>query len=552
MNPIFEICGQPNWRRRTVLAAVVVVLFVAAGAAAPQVSKDPQEAVPVAARGASIEGMVQEANGKPVAKATVYVEPANADGPTQLETLTTTTGADGAYRFSAIQPGSYMVRAQLEGYRTAFIGPVSLMEKERKRIDLTLAPARGTGGVDDRGLPKLFDEPKFTVAGVEDAASSGGHGSEVRLRTSEAEAMARETVGLRSDTAEDGRGSEQIGELSATDQAQEEKALRQTLLREPNDTEANRALGKLLIREGKAKEAVVYLEQGARATPGDAKVHRLLAEAEEKSGDSLSSVREYQRAAELDASEENLFAWGTELLAHRALEPATEVLSKGNRLFPRSERMKVALGVTWYERGSFDDAAQWMERASDLEPENALPYLFLGRMESLAKTRLAGVEERLERFARQRPKDAQANYYYAVSLWKGVEESGGTAGDSEVTRRVEDLLKKAVTFDSSFAPGFLQLGNFYRERGDEARAVEEYRKAIKAGMVQTEGVATLETNQAIAEAHYRLAQAYSRSGDKAKAMEELKLQAKAKEIIEASEERQRKQVQEFVIGLKQP
>jgi hypothetical protein len=53
-----------------------------------------------------------------------------------------------------------------------------------------------------------------------------------------------------------------------------------------------------------------------------------------KLGNPLEAVREYQRAAELDASEQYLFDWGTELLTHRALEPAAEVFTKGNRLFP--------------------------------------------------------------------------------------------------------------------------------------------------------------------------------------------------------------------------
>jgi hypothetical protein len=48
---------------------------------------------------------------------------------------------------------------------------------------------------------------------------------------------------------------------------------------------------------------------------------------DEKLGDALEAVREYQRAAELNASEPNLFDWGAELLAHRAAEPAMQVFA---------------------------------------------------------------------------------------------------------------------------------------------------------------------------------------------------------------------------------
>lgn len=39
-------------------------------------------------------------------------------------------------------------------------------------------------------------------------------------------------------------------------------------------------------------------------------------------------VREDERAASLDGSEENDFAWGAELRLHRAAVPAIEVFSK--------------------------------------------------------------------------------------------------------------------------------------------------------------------------------------------------------------------------------
>ena len=58
------------------------------------------------------------------------------------------------------------------------------------------------------------------------------------------------------------------------------------------------------------------------------------AEIEEKQGNPLEAVREYQRAAETNPSESNYFNWGAELLVHRAAEPAIEVFSKGARLFP--------------------------------------------------------------------------------------------------------------------------------------------------------------------------------------------------------------------------
>jgi tetratricopeptide (TPR) repeat protein len=520
MKQICEIASRMRWPR-IAAARVTVVAMLAAGMVAAQVSKSPHEAAPMAAHGAKIEGTVQDSNGKPLAKVTVYVEPSNANDSSDLETRTTSTEADGAYRILAIQPGSYMVRAQLEGYRTAFVGPVSLMEKESKRIDLTLTPAGAGVGTEKPGVevPQLYDAPQFTVAGVADATSSGGHGSDIQLRASEAEVMAKETVALGAETTKDARV-------------------------------VTRTEGSSVPRQASGEET---LGGSLRDAPHDAEAHRLLAEAKEKSGDALGAVREYQRAAELDASEENLFAWGTELLAHRALEPALEVLGRGNKLFPQSARIEIALGVAWFERGSFGDATRWMERASDLEPENAVPYLFLGRMQNLENGPLAGAEERFARFAKRHPENALANYYYAVSVWRRLESNGsernGSQESSEAAQQVEKLLHKAVGLDSKLAPAFLQLGIIDSQRGDVSRAIEEYRKAVETGALSNGGAASLESDEAIAEAHYRLAQAYSRMGEREKAQAELKLHSEIREKIKAEEDRQRKEMKQFVMAL---
>ena len=150
-------------------------------------------------------------------------------------------------------------------------------------------------------VPAFFDEPHFTVAGVTEAASAGGHGSDTVLRTSEA--LAKSTLLL----------SEESSRVTSLPASLESKAT---------------------------------LQAGLARNPKDARLRHSLAEVEEKLGDPLAAVRDYQRAAELDPSEPNLFDWGTELLNHRALEPAQEVFAEGNSLFPKSVRMLIALGVT--------------------------------------------------------------------------------------------------------------------------------------------------------------------------------------------------------------
>jgi tetratricopeptide (TPR) repeat protein len=337
-------------------------------------------------------------------------------------------------------------------------------------------------------IPEFYDEPQFTVAGVTDAANPGGHGSDTVLRNTET--LTRETVLLKKESPDS------------------------SLPDPPNATEK-------------------FLREAVEHDPANAGFHHSLADAEEKLGNPLEAVREYQRAAELDPSEPNLFDWGAELLLHRALEPATEVFAKGNRLFPHSVRILVGLGVSWYARGSYDRAAQHLCEASDLNPDDPNPYLFLGKMLISDAAQSEGSVERLARFARLQPDNALANYYYALSLWKrgkGSEEAGELA-------QVELLLRRAVRLDPKLGAGYLQLGILYSDRQDFPKAISAYQEAIVA-------------NPQLAEAHYRLAQDYTRTGEKLKAQKELQLHDQISKKMEEEVEREQREIQQFVYTLR--
>jgi Flp pilus assembly protein TadD len=318
--------------------------------------------------------------------------------------------------------------------------------------------------------------------------------------------------------------------------------------REPESFEANQNLGKSLTDHGKAAEAVPYLLRASRLNPKDPDVHHLLGAVEEGLGNPLDAVREYQRAAELDPSEPHLFDWGTELLTHRALEPATEVFTKGNRLFPKSVRMLVALGVAWYARGSYNQAAQNLANASDLAPGDPTAYLFLGKMQSVETTPSEGSVERLARFAQLQPDNALANYYYAVSLWKGSSKEPAIPGDNnaEHSVQVESLLLKALHLDPKLGEAYLQLGILYAQRADFPRAIAAYEKAIEVS--PEDGSAQFD--EILEESHYRLAQAYLRSGDKIRAQQELELHDQLARKTKQDAERERREIQEFVISLR--
>jgi tetratricopeptide (TPR) repeat protein len=471
-----------------------------------------------AARGqGTVQGRVLDFTGTPVANVAVFLQIATSEPTPTTPGQVTHTDMEGKYHFAVLQDGVYTLRAEVNGYGNAIVGPLSLAQKDTKKIDLTLEstkastsqnapPVKPATGKPGEQTPEFFDEPQFTVAGVTQATNSGGHGSDTVLRT--AEALAKATVSLSKESS--------VGSKPNTS-AVKESSLRDAVTRNPKD-------------------------------PG---LHHLLADVEEKLGNPLQAVREYQRAAELDPSEPNLFDWGTELLTHRAMEPATEVFTKGNRLFPKSVRMLIALGVSWYARGSYDQAAHCLANASDLAPDNPAPYLFLGRMQSVEGTASEGSVERLRRFAELEPDNALANYYYAVSLWKQSASAVEPGRDNERSARVESLLQKAVRLNPKLGAAYLQLGILYSQRKDFSRAISVYQKAIKDSPEEfsLEQV-TPEFTETLEVAHYRLAQAYLRTGNKTRAQEELQLHDLLSKKTKDKKEHERREIQQFVISLR--
>lgn len=333
---------------------------------------------------------------------------------------------------------------------------------------------------------QFFDEPQFTVAGVTDASTPGGHGSDVAVRTKEA--LAKDTVSLAA-----------ASHSTVSSDAESETSLRAAIEKEPNRAD----------------------------------LHHSLADVEEKLDNPLVAVKEYQTAAQLNPSESNFFDWGAELLLHRAFEPASDVFIEGNRLFPKSVRMLVGLGVALYDRGAYDQAAHRLCQASDLNPADPNPYLFMGRIQAVENTQPKGMRDRLERFASLQPENPLANYYYAVSLWKQQKSSQS----ADIAARVESLLLKAVRLNPKLAPAYLQLGILYSGRKDWPNAITSYQEATAA-------------DPQLEEAHYRLAQAYRETGEKLKAEQELRLHAEIKKESAEKAERDRREIREFVYTLR--
>jgi len=483
-------------------------------------------------------------------------------------------------RSRSLQPSKIPEKVK-SGYLVngSFGWPCSLASRDRRRPPPLLAvvtvlvsgwipvavaqqpTAKPTNGAPDSTQAMEFaDQPNFAIAGVTDWTAVGGHGSDSTLRTSEA--LARETLTLKQDGSGAGP-SDFPGGAKARNET--EARLRTALAGAPGSFAANHQLGAFYLHTGKYRESVPLLSAAYQIDPanrgneydlasayektGDfaqarehirklqaqadnADLHRLSGELDEKMGDPLGAVHEDEQAVHLDPSEQNYFAWGSELLLHRAVWQAAEVFRNGTKAYPRSARMLTALGTALFAGALYDEAAASLCAASDLNPADPEPYLFMGRIEMASPKPLACVQPRLARFVQQQPANALANYLYAMAIWKRQEQTP----DPSALQQVETLLTKAVAIDAKCADAYLQLGVLYSSQRNPEKAIGFYTKAIEA-------------DPQLGEAHYRLGVAYDRTGLPEKAKQEFQLHDEIEKSQAAAVERQRREVKQFLVVL---
>ena len=422
--------------------------------------------------GVTVRGVVRNLDGRPVGSAVVRLEQKGVPGALQR----TSDGA-GDFSFSGLLKGTYQLSAEKSGLRSRTATVDTLSGTDKEEVNLILEDSGSVPSDSNASLQGMAfaDKPNFTIAGVTDWTAVGGHGSDASLRTSED--LANKTLSLKS-------------------------------------------------TEPKASVASV----GGETV--EATRHRLAGEVDERSGDSLAAVHEYEQAVRLDPSEQNYFEWGTELLLHRAVWQAQEVFQKGSQIHPQSARMLTGLGASFFSGARYDEAALSLCHASDLNPMDTEPYLFLGKIQIAAPQPLPCVEKKLARFVEDEPANALANYFYAMAILKRQQQHL----EERATQQAERLLTKAITIDPKCGEAYLQLGILSASQHDFKKATDFYTKAIRA-------------SPQLGEAHYRLGVAYDRVGESEKAKQEFKIHDEIEKQRAEAIERQRRELKQFLIVL---
>jgi tetratricopeptide (TPR) repeat protein len=346
-----------------------------------------------------------------------------------------------------------------------------------------------------------------------------------------------------------------------------ELQFRKVVEMKPDDYDANHNVGEFYIQIGRLNDAISYLRRAQQLRPNEygngydlalalvqvgrfddarqqvlsliesndkAELHSLLGHIEEKTGNYMAAAREYERAAHMDPSEDNIFAWGAELLLHQTFDPAMAVFQAGIDRFPQSARLQLGLGIALYGSGRADDAAKTFCDVWDRNPSDLLPLTFAAKTyEGLSVDMADYVRSRLGRFIKNGGRNATVTYHYATALWKEYRQHPEAVPIGEV----ESLLMTALALRPDYADARLQLGIVYHDQQKYREAVDQYRKALRIAP----GVATT---------HYRLGQVLARMGDKSRAQEEFAVYERLRSQEVADTQKQSAQIQQFVYTMR--
>jgi tetratricopeptide (TPR) repeat protein len=262
-----------------------------------------------------------------------------------------------------------------------------------------------------------------------------------------------------------------------------EDALRRALAADPDDLEAMFALGQTLVRAGKEEEGQRFLGRHAEI---------------ESRHDRLQILRHH--ALEEGAGADDIANLAQYLLLQHDVEQAIANYRKALEREPGHSRSAVGLGQALLEQGNTDEAAQTLEHAVAMAPDDPDAHFFLGLARHLRRD-FAGAQESLTRSRQLRAwtakeyvllgnvlatsgafADAELAFRSSLDTGPEIPEARYKLGlvlqarDRPAQARPE--LERFVELEPRDPRGSLLLGVVEHRLGDHAAATASFRRAL--------------------------------------------------------------------------
>ncbi len=241
------------------------------------------------------------------------------------------------------------------------------------------------------------------------------------------------------------------------------------------------------------------------------------------------AVKHYQSAVQLAPTEPDLYLLGTEFLRHWTFDAAQTEFEAGVRVFPRSQRMRMGLGVAYYGAGKYDQAIPVFADLLAEYPENPMYAELLGRTCTVLtegeQPRCAGLIE----YALHHPKDAILATYAATAILH-------QPADDTRLQQARQLLQSAMRSDPRLPEAHYGMGLLLQTQSQWPQSIPELETAIRL-------------RPQYASAHYRLALALSHVGKRERAQTEIRLEQKYNQQEHAMVDARLRQVTAFLVTM---
>jgi tetratricopeptide (TPR) repeat protein len=394
---------------------------------------------------ASIKGKVVDVDGNPQVKATVVVEVVSVEGRAAGRLGSVKTRKDGSFTYPFVDPGTYRVRPEIEGY-------VVLQEKV-----VSLDSQRGLRMGNPDGTPQEFlinrdqtNLPEIPVAPHGSGAIVAGK-TEVEVIVVKTEDHAEALSALQKGMAP--------GE-AAPATPQEPVVSRK---RDPVER------GDEYYAGGDYAQAVVAYEEALAEDPGRAEAAYGLGKARLKQDDLAGAQQALRKAAESDPELPGVqFYLATIYHSLAQDQAAIAALEKERVNSPDSEEVLVNLGALYRDTNQPEKAQQILVQVIELNPENTDAYLALADVHNqLGNTKKA--EEIYRMILDRNPGQADV-------IWYNI---GVNAYNQNNREAAAQAFAKSIEADPKNADAHKMLGYTLVGLGKVSEAIPYFEKYLK-------------------------------------------------------------------------
>jgi tetratricopeptide (TPR) repeat protein len=261
------------------------------------------------------------------------------------------------------------------------------------------------------------------------------------------------------------------------DQQQADQALsvfEQLLTMRPADSHARYNLAVVEFEAKRITQAIETLEPLLELQNPDTDTLDLAAAAYEETGDTPRAVGLLRQAIVASPRTAKYYVDFAALsYKHESYQVGVDMMNAGLRLLPEAAPLYVARGILYIQMGNFESGQKDFETANKLDPGQASASVAQG----LAQLQQSNLDEALATVREQlkaHPGDSFLHYLKAEILTqKGVD-----VGSPEFGEAVE-AAAQAVQLKPDFVLARDVLGNLYLKAGQNERAIEQSRRALR-------------------------------------------------------------------------